>query len=225
MFPRLRVLMMKRVADISKFEGLQAVAHARMGIGSPLSVFNANINDEGPLNASNVIIPEEVLTDISEYTQDVKTPFDPFPEGDPSLKSAGKRLGAALAEQFGPGWQNDPSIVFAVRQALVDKAGSLAEAWAKNCILAERVESTFIPENADYARHRGDMDYVDVDALDPSFDLSDDEQYWAALEKANYPFMKFEEAAAHKKIEPPYGAEVRECAEQVYDAVLAAAMA
>ena len=112
-----------------------------------------------------------------------------------------------------------------VRQALVDKAGSLAEAWAKNCILAERVESTFIPENADYARHRGDMDYVDVDALDPSFDLSDDEQYWAALEKANYPFMKFEEAAAHKKIEPPYGAEVRECAEQVYDAVLAAAMA
>lgn len=216
---------MKRVADISKFEGLQAVAHARMGIGSPLSVFNANINDEGPLNASNVIIPEEVLTDISEFTQDVKTAFDAFPGGDPSLQSAGKRLGAALAKQFGPGWQSDPSIVSAVRQALADKAGSLAEVWAKNWVLADRVESTFVPENADYARHRGDLDYVDVDVLDPSFDLSDDEQYGAALEKANYPFMKFEEAAAHEKIEQPTDEEIAEGAKLIYDAVLDAAMA
>ena len=212
---------MRKIANISKFEGLQAVAHARMGIGSPLSVFNAG---EGPLNASNVIIPEDVLADITEFAQDVKTAFDDFNSEDFSLQSAGKRLGEALIEQFGPDWQSDPSIVAAVRQALADKAGSVAKVWAKNHILADRVESTFSPENADYAQHRGDLDYVDIDALDQSFDLSDEEQFGAAIEKAGYPFMKFQEAAAHQKIQQPTEAEIENDASLIYDAVLAAAM-
>ena len=126
---------MRKIANISKFEGLQAVAHARMGIGSPLSVFNAG--EEGPLNSSNIVIPEDVLSAITDFAQDEKAVFMEFDGGDYSLTSAGKRLGAALDKQLGPGWRSDPAVVAEVRQALEDKTGSVAKAWAKKHLLAE----------------------------------------------------------------------------------------
>ena len=76
--------------------------------------------------------------------------------------------------------------------------------------------------NADYAQHRGDLDYADVSGYDG--DPDDDEAFADAIERGDIPVMKFEEASGHESITQPTEADIASSAGWIYDAVLDAAM-